>query len=148
MAKRTTKIKEPSDTALVQWAETAVQTGTPSMVLMPARNYCFRVLDDKHKITIPRKGTYHDMDSGYFSEHDGEFNLLDSDSETMYVPSLSKILFAAKKYPNLQLNQMFAPIALIFRDDEVDILGQVIELLDPKDIEDLDDESIKSSVRA
>ena len=106
-----------------------IQEGTPTMVLLPARKYNFKVLDEEYKITVPRSGKYNDLAPEDFAEETGAFNLLDTDSEVMYLPAISKVLFATHQYPKLEKNQLFAPIALIFNEDTVDIIGQVIEIL-------------------
>ncbi len=105
--------------------------GTPTMVLFPARNYCFRVLGKEYSIKVPRKGVYDDLAPDIFSEEDGEFNLYDEKSKVMYLPAISKVLHAVSKYPNLKVNQLFAPIALIFSKNEVEIVGQVLEMVEP-----------------
>jgi hypothetical protein len=66
-----------------------------------------------------------------FSKEDGEFMLYDEESKIMFLPALSKVLFATAKYPDLKGNQLFIPIALVFNEKEVDIIGQVIEMLAP-----------------
>lgn len=105
------------------------QIGTPTMVLLPARNYKFNVAEEEFVITIPKSGSYHDVDPDFFSEDEGEFNLYDGRSKVMFIPAISKVLFAAKKYPSLEANQLFAPIALKFKKKTVDIIGQVITML-------------------
>lgn len=115
--------------SLVDWAPESDQVGTPSMVLLPPRHYKFRVSEKHYKITVPRKGTYHELEPKFFAKEDGEFNLLDEESKVMYLPAISKVLFATKQYPNLKNNQLFAPIALKFNEDTVDIYGQVIDLI-------------------
>lgn len=105
-------------------------TGTPSMVLLPARNFKFKVYKQEHTITIPRSGKYVDIDPTFYSEKDGEFCLLDEESSIMYLPAISKALFAAKKYPSLESNQLFAPIALVFDKDTVDVVGQIVEMIE------------------
>lgn len=133
------------EASLVDWADEAVQIGTPTMVLLSPRNYQFKVLKEKYKITIQRKGTYHDIAPDFFAEEDGEFNLLNEESMVMYLPAVTKVLFAEKKYPMMSTNQMFAPLALVFHEDTVDILGQIIEMIIPeKDYSVNDDETIKS----
>ncbi len=114
--------------SLVNWAEESDQVGTPSMVLLPARHFYFKVIDKQYKISIPREGSYNAIDSTYFSKEDGSFNLLDVHNSVLYLPAISKVLFATKQYPNLKQNQLFAPIALKFNSDTVDIYGQIIEL--------------------
>ena len=101
--------------------------GTPTMMLLPARNYKFKVYPEEYDITIPRKGVYKDFDEEMYSEEDGEFNILDND--VLYMPSISKVLFATSKYPDLKDNQAFNPIALIVEEDEIRIIGNVIEML-------------------
>lgn len=108
------------------------QVGTPTMALFPARNYKFKVLKREHKITVPRAGKYIDLAPEIFTEEDGEFNLYDEESKIMYLPAISKVLFAVSKYPDLKGNQLFTPIAFIFNDEEVDIVGQVVEMLPAK----------------
>lgn len=123
---------------LVDWASPSIQVGTPTMVLLPARNYRFKILEGEHIITIPRKGTYHGLDDKYFAKDDGEFCLLDSEKSIMYLPAITKVLFATKKYPDLKGNQLFAPLALRFNEDTVDVLGQVIEMLQSRNNNDED----------
>lgn len=118
-----------TEEAKINWADESNQLGTPTMVMLPAGNYYFKVLEGKHKITITRAGLYHELDPEFFKEEDGAFNLYDAEKSIMYLPSVTKVLFAEKKYPDLRPNQLFAPIALVFNEETVDILGQVVELL-------------------
>ena len=106
-----------------------IQVGTPSMVLMPARNYEFKVSEEVHTIIVPRKGTYNVLAPDLFSEEDGEFELYNSRKRIMYLPAISKVLFAANKYPDLEDNQLFAPISLVFKKETVEISGQVINMV-------------------
>lgn len=115
--------------------EESTHIGTPTMVLMPARNYKFKVINKEIKITVPRKGTYYDLDKEFYTKAEGEFNIYDEANAVMYIPSITKVLFGLKKYPALESNQLFAPIALVFNDDEVDVIGQVIEMLPPEESE-------------
>jgi len=108
--------------------------GTPTAVLLPARNYKFKVFQGDFTITIPRKGKYVDLESTMFSEEDGEFNFMSYDNSkkqhTIYMPALSKILFAVSQYPHMEDNQAFTPIALVIKKDTVDIVGNLIEMID------------------
>jgi len=106
-----------------------LEIGTPSMVLMPARNYAFKVSDKIYTIVIPRKGEYNALEPDLFSKEDGEFELYDSKKRIMYLPAISKVLFAANKYPDLEDNQLFAPISLVFKKDTVEISGQLINMI-------------------
>lgn len=105
--------------------------GTPTMVLLPARNYYFRVLNTKFSITIPREGTYYDLDPKFYTAADKGFLVLDADAKALDVTSISKVLFGVHKYPDLAPNQLFAPALLRFKEKEVEIIGQLIEILDP-----------------
>ena len=105
------------------------QLGTPTMVLMPSRNYAFNISDDLYIIKIPRKGSYHEIDPEFFSIEDGEFNLYDSKTNVMFLPAITKVLYATKKYPDLGDHQLFAPMSLKFKKNEVEISGYVIDML-------------------
>ena len=108
--------------------------GTPTAVLLPARNYKFKVYQEDYVITIPRKGKYIDLDPDMFSEDDGEFDFMSYDNSkkqhTIYIPALSKILFATTQYPKMEDTQAFTPIALVIKKDTVDIVGNLIEMID------------------
>ena len=110
-----------------------VQFGTPPAALLPARNFPFKVLPGEHKITVPRQGKYNELAPDIFKEEDGSFMLFDEESNTMFLPALTKVLFGTSKYPDLQGNQLFLPLALVFNEDTVDIIGQVIVMLQPAD---------------
>lgn len=107
--------------------------GTPTMMMLPARNYTFKVFEKDHSIIIPRKGKYVDFDDKLFTEKDGEFNILDyvdeEDGNVLFMPSLSKVMFATATYPDMKDNQAFIPIAIIVRTEEVEIVGNIIQML-------------------
>lgn len=107
------------------------QVGTPTMAFFPARNYHFKVVKNKHTITIPRAGDYHKLAPEIFSKDEGNFMLYDDKNSVMYLPAISKVLFAVEKYPDLKSNQLFMPIVLLFNEKTVDVVGQVIEMLPP-----------------
>lgn len=109
------------------------QYGTPTMVMMPARNYRFKIIKDKHKITIPRKGKYVDLDPEFFKEDSEKFDILDSKKNTLYIPAISKVLFGVRCYPNLKPTQLFAPISLNFKKDKIEIVGQILEMMQPSE---------------
>jgi hypothetical protein len=103
--------------------------GTPNMVLMPSKRYQFLVLDAEHKITVPRKGKYHELAPEIFEEEEGAFNILDEENGVLYIPSITKVLFATNQYPDLEPLQLFAPTYFLINEDTVDIVGQVIEII-------------------
>ena len=103
-------------------------TGILSMAMLPARNDTFFVADKKYyKIIIPRKGKYEDIDPDFFKESDGEFDILNANN-VLFLPFITKVLFASKQYPDLADNQLFVPLTLVFKEEEVDIIGQIVEL--------------------
>ena len=110
--------------------------GVPGALLLPSREYKFKVYHGNHVITVPRKGYFKDLDSTFFSEKDGEFHFLKSD--ILYMPSLSKVLFACSKYPALNNNQAFVIIGIRFVDeDKMEVIGNVIEFMEVGEEDDL-----------
>lgn len=105
---------------------TNVHTGLPTACLLPLRNAEFTVVEEI-KITLPRSGVYSEVSPELFKEDDGEFNLLKDG--VFYLPSITKVLLATNKYPNLNGNQLFTPSVIIFNDDTVEIQGSVLEII-------------------
>jgi len=107
--------------------------GTPTAMLLPARNYKFKVYEKDFVITVPRRGNYVDLDDQVFKKEDGDFDFLQYSKSkrehTVYLPALSKVLFGTAQYPDLNDNQAFTPIALIVKKDTVDIVGNLIEMI-------------------
>ena len=103
--------------------------GTPPMVLLPAKNYIFKVGNENYIIRLPRKGTYHALAPELFDENAGEFNIYDEKSKILYLPSITKVLFASSQYPDMEFNQFFVPYSITFEDEEVVIVGQVIDMI-------------------
>jgi hypothetical protein len=103
--------------------------GTPPMALLPAKNYVFKINDENYEIRIPRKGNYHDLAPDFFPEDAGEFNILDEESNILYIPSITKVLFATSKYPEMKFNQFFVPYVIKFGTDEVVLVGQVMDMM-------------------
>jgi len=110
--------------------------GTPTAMLLPARNYKFRVYDKEFSVTVPRKGKYVDLDHEMFTEEDGDFNIMQysrkDKAQMVYLPDLSKVMFAVSKYPDLKDTQAFTPIALVIKKDTVEVVGNVIEMTKEK----------------
>ena len=106
--------------------------GTPTLMLLPARNYKFKVHDQEFRVTIPRKGKYVDLDDEMFTEKDGDFNVMrysrKDKAQVVYLPDLSRVMFAISQYPDLKDTQAFTPIALVIKKDVVEIIGNLIEM--------------------
>lgn len=107
--------------------------GTPPLLFLPAKNYIFKVSEEHFIIELPRKGKYYDLAPDFFPEDSGEFNILDEDSGILYLPAITKVLFAVSKYPDLKFNQFFAPYTIKFEEDKVFITGMVINMMLPVD---------------
>ncbi len=107
----------------------SINIGTPPAVLFPARNYKFKIINDNVTINISRTGSYVDLAPEIFTEEDGTFNLFDEGNNTLYTPSVTKVLFAEHKYPDMEANQLFVLIAFRIKEDSVDVVGQIIEVL-------------------
>lgn len=108
--------------------------GTPTAMMLPARNYKFKVSDQEYSVTVPRKGKYVDLDNKVFKEEDGEFNLMQYSKKEraniVYLPALTKVLFATSQYPELENTQAFTPIALVIKQKTVEIIGNLIEMVE------------------
>lgn len=102
--------------------------GTPPPVLLPAKNYTFKVTDEHFIIEIPRSGNYKDLAPDIFDDDAGNFKIFDEDSKILYLPSITKVLFAVSKYPDLKFNQFFTPYSIKIGENTVSIIGQVLEL--------------------
>lgn len=111
--------------------EDKYQEGTPPMVLLPAKNYVFKVTDEYYVIEIPRRGKYVDLDPDFYTEAHGEFDIYTEPNGLLYMPSVTKVLFATKKYPDLKFNQFFVIVSFRIEAEQVVIVGQVIDMMLP-----------------
>lgn len=108
--------------------------GTPTMALLSARKYYFKLLKDKFVITIPREGTYNKLDPDFYKNESEKFNIFDESKNVVCLPAISHVLFGTNKYPDLAPNQLFIPEALVFNDDTVEIVGRLVEILSPPSV--------------
>jgi len=108
--------------------------GTPTMLLLPSRNYKFKVSNTQYSVRLPRCGKYSDLDSKLFSDKDGDFDVLLHDdkynADVVLLPNISKLMFVTSQYPDMKDNQAFAPVALIIHEDYVDVVGNLIEMME------------------
>lgn len=105
--------------------------GTPPAVMLPAKNYLFKITNEHFVIELPRRGSYHDVAPEFFPEDSGEFNIFDEESRILYMPAITKVLFAAAKYPDLKFNQFFTPYSIKIEDNTVLVTGMVIDMVLP-----------------
>jgi hypothetical protein len=103
-----------------------VHMGLPTLSMLPMVNTNFTVIE-KIEIEIPRSGNYHELSSGVFDKDSGDFDLFSKG--VLYLPSITKVLLAVNKYPNLKQNQIFTPMSIEFFDDVVKIRGSVLEII-------------------
>jgi hypothetical protein len=101
--------------------------GLPTMSLLPLTNVEFSSVQDL-EITLPRTGNYAELAPLIFKEEDGDFNILDELSNTLYLPSVTKVMLACDKYPALTDNQLFTPQSFTFDEDNVVITGSILEI--------------------
>ena len=103
-----------------------IYVGLPTMCLLPLNKTRFKTIGSLN-ITITRRGVYNEIAPEIFDKDSGEFDLLTND--TIYLPSITKVLLAEKKYPSLKANQIFSPFGFVFDDETVSIEGMVLEIL-------------------
>ena len=115
----------------VDWSKELTLVGIPTMALLPSKNFYFKVLEDKHKITIPKSGEYYDLDPDFFDKDSGSFDIA-SDNH-VNISAITKVLFGCSKYPDLKENELFCPISIAINKDTVDIFGQVVKMLEVPD---------------
>jgi len=115
--------------------ENEIIRGTPPPILMPAHDYKFEVIIGKYIIKLPREGDYHDLDPKFFDEDAGKFNIFNDENNTLYLPAITKVLFATSQYPDLPTDHCFAPYAIQIVEDGVIVIGQILKFLeDPSKI--------------
>jgi len=116
--------------------------GTPPMALLPAKNYIFKVDELYYSISVPKRGNYHDLAPDFFPDAAGEFNIFDEEKGLLYLSTITKVLFATGKYPDLKFNQFFVPSIIKFEDDNVVLMGQVVDMMLAKKSEELEKEEV------
>ena len=107
--------------------------GTPTAMLLPARNYKFKVFEEQFTIKVPRSGKFSELAPEFYKDNKEEFDFLQYDDERkkvfISIPFISQVLFATAQYPDLKDNQAFVPMVLIISDDDVEIVGKLIEMV-------------------
>jgi hypothetical protein len=107
--------------------------GTPTAIMLPIQNYKYKEFTDQIAITMPRRGNLKEMAPNYPIEQDADFDFLQYDEEQKkYVISLttiSQVLFATAQYPELKKSQAFVPGLLIIGEDDVVVIGKLIEMV-------------------
>ena len=113
--------------------EEKIITGLPTLSLLPLTETKFKVID-QIKIILQRKGKYNNIAPKIFGEDTGSFDILANN--ILYLPSITKVLLAAGKYPILEQNQVFTPLSFEFEDNEVIINGSILEIVSISEVSD------------
>jgi hypothetical protein len=109
--------------------------GTPTAIFLPARNYKFKVYEQNFSVVLPREGKYSEVDPEFMKDQSAEFSFLQEvegpKGKELRIPiaDISRVLFVTAQYPDLKDGQAFAPIGLIIRDEEIEVVGNIIEML-------------------
>ena len=91
--------------------------GTPSMALMPKRNYKFNVGNKEIMISIP-------IDNKTVRGTD----IFDVENNVFYISNISDVLIKLDLYPELKSNQLFTPTVVLFKNKAVEIIGNIITM--------------------
>jgi len=111
--------------------------GLPPLLMMAANHYPYKVVHERIKITIPRRGSYKDIDEEFFKDNPigkEEFDIFDEETKVLFPPQITKVLLAMERYPALKPNEVFVPLVFIFREETMDIIGTVFEMLDSSEL--------------
>jgi len=103
--------------------------GTPPMVLLPAKNYVFKLNDGYFEIELPIKGTYYELDPDFFSEDSGSFVIFDEANKIVDLAVITKVLFAVSKYPDMKFNQFLVLYTVKFEENTAILTGQILDMM-------------------
>ena len=117
--------------------------GQPGLVLLPARSYSLKQVVKPYIISIPISGKFSELYPDFVEliekhAHSDDFVVaLQKESEARKEVILSsiaiiEILFAAKKYPALNDNQIFSIVSITFdsKDNILHIVGGILEFVE------------------
>jgi len=116
-----------------------IDVGLPPMLMMAANHYPYKVVHERVKLTIPRRGNYKDIDKAFFADNPigrEEFDIFDEETKVFFPSQITKVLLATEKYPALKPNEVFIPLAIIFKEETLDIIGSVFEMLDSSELKE------------
>ena len=91
--------------------------GTPTMGLLPKRNYKFDIGKKEVLISIP-------VDNKTVKSVD----IFDAENNVFYIGNISNILIDLNLYPKLKSNQLFTPTVILFKKKAVEIIGNIITM--------------------
>lgn len=114
-----------------------VTRGLPSMCLLPAADYKISLHNQNYVIEVPKKGNFSDI----IKEDDeigkdsfvGDFVVYDDETDAFYPPTFTSVALAMKVYPRLKSGdgvfQIFSIKAIIVDEDNVGVVGEVVDLI-------------------
>ena len=111
-----------------EFKEGEVMFAMPTLAMLPANNFKISISENMYSFTLPRKGTYLNLDPDFFSAEDGDFTIFDNN--VFHVSTITKVLFGMKQYPQLTDNQLFCPVSFSIKGDNVVIDGKVVTMLE------------------
>ncbi len=92
--------------------------GTPSMALLPKRNYKFEVGSKEIMISIP-------IDNKTVTGAE----IFDEENNVCYINNISSILIKLGLYPKLKSNQLFTPTVVLFKNKAIEIIGNIVTMV-------------------
>ena len=110
-------------------------SGLPPAVLLPARNYVYKEESGIVSIVLPKEGKFIDIDPTFndnFKSNGERYNLVRKtrdENEVLYLPDISRVLFAKKYYPALDDHQVFILIGVEIKKDSVVLHGKIVSIL-------------------
>lgn len=125
MSEETNVVEEVKLTKDNDSTEKDVVVGTPPMVMLPAGQYKYTVDKQYYKINIPKRIKVEPKEGEEVKEE--QFLEFSFDNENIFLPLLTRMMFLASRYPDLKENQMFVPVSIAIVEDEVEIVGQLVE---------------------
>ena len=92
--------------------------GTPSMGLLPKRNYKFDIGKKEIMISIP-------VDDKTIKGKD----IFDAENNVFYIGNISNILTDLDLYPKLKSNQLFIPTVVLFKKKAAEVIGNIVTMV-------------------
>jgi hypothetical protein len=113
--------------------ETNAIKGTPSLLLIPAREHSWAIDNESVQISIPKEGLLSEilksdtLADGVKIPGDDDFAIIED--KVVYLYQIPRVLFALSKYPQLEDNQAFTLYAIEETDNSVILHGAIIRFV-------------------
>lgn len=120
----------------------ATYRGLPPAILLPARDYVYEEETKTVGIRLPITGKFSEIDPEFPSMQAGgdEFKLVretKTGNKMLYIPDISRIMFALRYYPKLELHQAFSIVGFEIEEESVVVYGKIISILEGDDVSEL-----------